>query len=479
MKLRPFLKNKSGVLSLLIGFIIISFSLYSEQALSGSAERNQRIEKLVESFIGQTKVPGSAVLVAQKGKVVFKKSYGLANIEQGIRVSDDTAFAVGSITKQFTGLAIAQLITAGKLSLDDPLHKFFPDYPERGKKITVRNLLNHTSGLTNYTLKPALHASAWKKHSHADMMAWFKDDPLVFEPGSRWNYTNSGIYLLGVIIEKITGLTYAEYLQQNIFTPFDMGRTYVAGSKAIIPNRAAGYDLTEDGYKNARSYDASVPFSAGTIISTTGDLWKYLNNVHRLDLVSEDIRKIIYKQEVLPDGQELHYTLGCLFAGSLDGRRVYSHAGEVYGFYADSAYYPEEDITVIILTNRMGYLPNPPSLSRKISREVIGIKQPKYSPQPVTETDKAQLAGNYHYISRSFFQNDTATVSFADDMLIFRTGPTKEKMFPLPFFYSGNGRYIMAIDDEFILKVDAVDGHPTLYLHQGPITYKLTKDQNR
>lgn len=462
-----------------IFIVLLTVVLFCQQASSNTSNLNQKLDATIKNFMDKTRVPGVSVLVAKKDEIIFRKSFGLANIEHNIPVTNNTAFPIGSLTKQFTGLAIAQLITAGKLSLDDPLHKFFPDYPVSAKNVTVKNLLNHTSGITNYTGKKELHANAWKKHSHQDMIDWFKDEPLIFEPGTRWSYTNSGIYLLGVIIEKISGLSYADYLQKNIFTPFGMDHTYFAGSKAIIPLRASGYNIKKDGYQNARAYDSSVPFSAGSIISTTDDLWKYLNNVHRADLVSTDIRELIYKQEKLPNGETLIYTLGCLFVGKLEDHKVYSHSGEIYGFYAHEAYYPESDVTIIILTNGKGYMPGPPNLTQKIARDVLGIAHPQYTPQPIPETDTANLAGTYQFTRQSFFPYDKVIVSFEKNKLIFHIGANPDKMYPLPFFYAGKGRYIMTLDDEWALIVDNSHDKPALYFKNGSLSVKLEKNQTQ
>lgn len=456
--------------------VLLVFVSFSEQALPDTTGLDRKLEGVVENFINRTRVPGVSVLVSKKGEVIFHKSFGMANLEHDIKVTKGTAFPIGSVTKQFTGLAIAQLVVAGKLSLDDRLEKFIPDYPVRGYKITVRNLLNHTSGITNYVHKKGLKEAAWEKHSPEEMLSWFKDEDFVFEPGTRWNYTNSGTYLLGLIIEKASGLSYADYLKENIFKPFGMDRTYVAGSRDVIPTRAAGYNITADGYKNARAYDASVPFSAGAIISTTGDLWKFVNNTHRPDKVSGDIRKIIYKQEILPNGEEAVYTLGCLFASKPEGHRLYSHPGSVWGYSSHLSYYPDDDVAVIILTNSMGYMPGPTSLAQKISRAVMGIKAPEYQNEPMTKTASARLEGTYLFTAQTFVEYDKATVLFKGGMLMFSMGNAKDSLFTLPFTYAGNGQYVMAADDEIILEATA--GSEKLLLRYGPVNFNLVKIPN-
>lgn len=472
MNLYLFSKRKSKTGVLFIGVLII-ISSFCFSTVSNAEGLNQKIDLMVEKFMTKGKIPAVAVLVTKKGEIIHQKSYGKADIGHNINVTNDSAFAIGSITKQFTGLAIAQLISRGTISLDDPLHKYFPDYPQTAKIITVRNLLNHTSGIVNYTTKPIVHENAWKDLSHEEMIAWFKDEPLVFDPGTRWNYTNSGIYLLGVIIEKTTGLTYEAYLQQNIFTPFGMTRTYLAGSQDIVPSRVTGYDLMADGYKISKSYSATFPYAAGAIISTTGDLWKFLNNIHNGDLVSEEIRKIIYRQETLPNEEELIYTLGCFFVGDLEGHKTYFHGGQVYGFSSHQAYFPEDDVTVIILTNRMGYSPGPSSLSQKISREVMGIAPPKVSKQRISKDEIAKITGTYHLTGHSFFHYNNIIISFKGETMMLKMGPSVEKMVELPFYNAGNGQFIMVDDDEMTFNVDLSVERPIAYLNSGTIQFKL------
>ncbi|MGH9971179.1 MAG: serine hydrolase domain-containing protein, partial [Pyrinomonadaceae bacterium] len=181
--------------------------------------------------------PGAAVIAVKDGKVIFRKGYGLANVELGVPVEPDMVFRLGSVTKQFTAVAILMLAEQNKLSLDDDITKFLPDYATKGHKITIEQLLTHTSGIKNYTSLPEW-LSGWRKDMTVkEIIDLFKDQPMDFAPGERWSYSNSGYILLGAIIEKVSGQTYQEFIEKNIFTPLGMKHSYYDNTARLIPRR--------------------------------------------------------------------------------------------------------------------------------------------------------------------------------------------------------------------------------------------------
>src|SRR5215813_4977735 len=209
-----------------------------------------RMDQVVQSYVSNKQFMGT-VLVARGDQIVFSKGYGSANLEWAIPNTPQTKFRLGSITKQFTAASILLLEERGKLKTDDPVKKYMPDAPAAWDKVTIFHLLTHTSGVPSFTSFPDFQSHEWQTMTPQQLVDWFRDKPLEFEPGTKWNYSNSGYVLLGYLIEKISGQSYAEFVQQNIFTPLGMKDSGYDSNSAIIERRAAGYSRGKDGAENA------------------------------------------------------------------------------------------------------------------------------------------------------------------------------------------------------------------------------------
>ena len=209
--------------------------------------------------------PGVAIAVVEDGKLVHSEGYGVANLEWNCPIRLDTVFCLASITKQFTATAIMLLEREGKLRLDDPITTYLPDYPTHDRTITITHLLNHTSGIKSYTSLDNFIKDISKRMCHGDLLAYFKDLSLEFEPGTRFLYNNSGYHLLGLIIEKIAQMSYEQFIQQHIFQPLDMHHSYYMHNEAIIPRRASGYAKTPEGYRQAEYLNMMIVYAAGAL----------------------------------------------------------------------------------------------------------------------------------------------------------------------------------------------------------------------
>ena len=216
-----------------------------------------------------------SVLVAQDGKVLLDKGYGFANLEWDVPNTPTTKFRLGSITKQFTAASILLLEERGKLKVEDPVKKYMPNAPAAWDKITIFHLLTHTSGIPSFTGFSDYESHEAQAMTPGKLVEWFRDKPLEFEPGTKWNYSNSGYVLLGYLIEKISGQSYSDFVQQNIFTPLGMKDSGYDSNSAIIAHRAAGYAPGKSGPVNAGFVHMSIPFSAGALYSTTEDLLRW------------------------------------------------------------------------------------------------------------------------------------------------------------------------------------------------------------
>src|SRR3984957_17979708 len=233
-----------------------------------------RMEQVVQSYVSDKQFMGS-VLVARGETVVLDKGYGFANLEWNIPNTPTTKFRLGSITKQFTAASILLLEERGKLKTDDPVKKYMADAPAAWDKVTIYNLLTHTSGIANFTSFPDYASTETAPTTPEKLVARFRDKPLEFQPGEKWNYSNSGYVLLGYLIEKISGTPYAQFVQENIFAPLEMRDSGYDSSAAIIKHRASGYTPSDKGPVHAGYIDMSIPFSAGSLYSTTHDLLRW------------------------------------------------------------------------------------------------------------------------------------------------------------------------------------------------------------
>lgn len=307
--------------------------------------QTQETEKLEKYLSAQESVKGfsGAVLVMKQGKVVVNKAYGLADREWNVPNTTDARFRIGSVTKQFTAACILQLEEAGKLSVTDKLSKYFPDYP-KGDSVTIHMLLNHTSGIANYTDLAEFGKVARLSWSKDSMIGFFKSKPYNFSPGTKWAYSNSGYFLLGVIIEKVSGQSYETYLRQHIFDKIGMGESGVDNLDSILLKRAHGYSKAGKKLVNAEYISMEWPYSAGVIYSTLADIYKWdraLNNNSVLNAAS-------LKKMFTPGKNNYGYGVNI---DSLDGHPRIWHNGGIPGFLTNFSRYPKDDITVIVFSN--------------------------------------------------------------------------------------------------------------------------------
>jgi len=301
---------------------------------------------------------GCAALVAKNGQIIYKKAFGMANLELNVPMQPDMIFRVGSITKQFTAVAILQLMEQGKLSLQDEITKFIPDYPTQAYKITIEHLLTHTSGIKSYTNIPEFQKYMRTDMKPEEVINMFKNQPMEFAPGTRYNYNNSGYFLLGYIIEKVSGIPYPKYIEENFFKPLGMTNTFYGSDSRIIRNRAYGYQPDGDGVKNADMMSMTLPFSAGSIQSTVEDLFKWNQAVHSYKLVKKETIEKAFTEYKLADGKGTKYGYGWMFY-QVQGSPTIEHGGAISGYLANAIYLPKEDVFVAVFSNNNG---KPPAL---------------------------------------------------------------------------------------------------------------------
>jgi CubicO group peptidase (beta-lactamase class C family) len=327
----------------------VSAGSRQSQGKSASTPNLARMEQVVQSFVKDKQFMG-AVLVARGNDVLLDKGYGFANLEWHIPDSPKTKFRLGSITKQFTAASILLLEERGKLKVDDPVKKYMPDAPAAWDKITIFNLLTHTSGIPSFTSFPDYRKLEPFAATPEELVTRFRDKPLDFPPGEKWSYSNSGYVLLGYLIEKISSESYAQFVQDNIFKPLGMVDSGYDSNSAVIEDRASGYTPGQNGIVNAGYIDMTVPLSAGGLYSTTEDLLRWEQGLFGGKLLSP----ASLKKMTTPFKNDYAFGLG---VHAVNGHEEIAHGGGIEGFNTSLAYYPDEKLTVVVLGNVNGAAP--------------------------------------------------------------------------------------------------------------------------
>ena len=324
--------------------------------ISNSQTKTEKIDNLINRYLEYRLFNGSA-LVAENGEVIFKKGYGLANMEWDIPNSYDTKFRLGSITKQFTSMLIMQLVEKNKIKLKDKITDYLPYYrKDIGDKVTIEMLLTHTSGIPSYTGNPDFFEKTSKQYyAPDDFIKEYCSGDLEFEPGTKFNYNNSGYFILGAIIEHITGKSYEENIVENICKPLGLNDTGYDNFEKIMSKRAAGYEKTGSGYSIAPYLDMALPYAAGSLYSTVEDLYKWDMALRGEKILSKKYMDDIFKGRV--DARNSQYAYGWFIDTiSFDDQKylVYTHGGGINGFNTINYIVPQKGQVVILFSNAGG-----------------------------------------------------------------------------------------------------------------------------
>ena len=317
-------------------------------------ERARKIDELINAYHQLDQFHGSA-LVAEKGQVILKQGYGLADREFGIPNGPETKFRLGSITKQFTAVLVLQLVEQGKLKLEGKISDYLPEYPKKvGERVTIHQLLNHTSGIPSYTGFPEM----FTKHSRnpftpLELTRLFWEKDLEFEPGSRFAYNNSGYHLLGVLVEKVTGEPYEKVLGERILAPVGMKNTGYDHHDTILPKRASGYRAVLDGYVNAAYVDMSIPFSAGALYSTVEDLYLWDQALYTGKLLAPQSKELMFRPGLGNYGYAWFVDQATIPGLDRKVPRV-AHGGGIHGFSSLETRLTGERRLIVLLSNTPG-----------------------------------------------------------------------------------------------------------------------------
>ncbi len=389
--------------------------------------------------------PGAAIIVRKDGQTIFRKGYGMADLELSVAVEPDMVFRLGSITKQFTAVAVLMLAQDGKLGLQDEITKFLPDYPTQGKRITVEHLLTHTSGIQSYTDMPEWLPLWRKDFTVKELVDFFKDKPMQFEPGRNWAYNNSGYILLGAIIEKASGKTYEEFVTERIFKPLAMKGSSYGSTERIIPRRVPGYQTGKEGVINAPYLSMTQPYAAGSLLSTVDDLAVWSDAVFAGKLVGKEWLDKAFTPYKLMNGRSTGYGYGW-FVGDFDGHRSIEHGGGINGFTTYEMTFPEDRIFLAILANSAIAGRDPEPRAVKIARLALGLPEPEREAIALPARDLEAFAGVYaDERKREFYVSREGDRLFAQQQ-----GGAKNELFPASaaeFFLKDNPARFVFVKD--------------------------------
>ncbi len=333
-------------ITLAAGMMIVGLSL---SGWSSAVAEPDAVDRTVRAEMDRQHIPGLALLVARAGQTVRAQGYGLANVELKVPVTPETLFQSGSIGKQFTATAVMLLVERGKIGLDDPLSKYFPAGPAWWKQVTIRELLSHTAGFTDYPKDFDFR----KDYTEADLLKIVESIPPAYEPGTNWDYSNLGFLTLGILIHHVTGQFYGDFLRDNVFKPLGMSTTRVIDEADIIPNRASGYRLVAGQLKNQEWVAPMLNTTAdGSLYFSILDLAKWDAALYSDTLLKSGDLKQMWTVAALHNGKpnKGHYGFGW-FIETRDGHRVVEHEGQWQGFETQISRYVDDRLTVVVLTN--------------------------------------------------------------------------------------------------------------------------------
>lgn len=401
--------------------ILIAFAFLLIESVPAQKLDKQFDKLMLEVF--KDGGPGAVALVVKNGKVLYRKAFGMANLELDVKMKPENVFRIGSITKQFTSSAILKLRDEGKLNLDDDITKYIKDYPTHGHEITIKHLLTHTSGIKSYTGMKEWDAEVQKKDFTPEgLLDYFKYQPMDFKPGEKFRYNNSAYFILGYIIDIVSGKSYEAYIDSVFFKPLKMTNSYYGSTSRIIKNRAYGYSKKDGVFINADFLSMTQPYAAGSLLSTVDDLYIWYNAVFNDQVISKTSREEAHTTYLLNNGEKTGYGYGWTI-GNIQESKMIEHGGGINGYLTSSIYLPDEEVFVAVFSNC--YCNPPGNIATKMAALTIG----KPFEWEKIAVDEDQLT-EYEAVYESE-KGQQRTITFKDGQLYsMRSGDRKFEIYP-------------------------------------------------
>ena len=347
-----------------------------------SAERDAlvaSIDSIVSAPIAAGQIAGASIAVVRGSDTIAIQGFGSANLELGVPTPPRAVYEIGSVTKQFTAAAILQLVEQGKIDLDADVRTYLPDYDTQGRTIPVHRLLDHSSGIKGYTEIPEFDEIMVHELPRDSLVRVFSRQPFDFEPGEEQIYNNSAFFLLGLIIEKVSGEPYERYVKQNLFDRAGMADSHYCSETEIQKNKVAGYDTDSAGLVNKGYLDHTWPYAAGSLCASAIDLVAWNAALHGGRILGPEAWRSMITPDTLNDGTRLGYGKGIAVFDQI-GRRAFHHGGGINGFLSQNLYFPDDSLSVVVLYNSTGPA-NPGEAAEAIAQAVLG-PAPERAPPP-------------------------------------------------------------------------------------------------
>jgi len=391
--------------------------------------QNDEVDEFIKSSIKSHHIPGLTLAIVRNNKIIKSNGYGFANLELRVPATTKTVYEIGSMTKQFTATAVMMLSEQGKLKLDDTITMFFVNAPPTWNKITIRHLLTHTSGIQNHVAVPG-YVGVFKTNlfyetfpAKNEIIDLFYKLPTEFEPGETWAYDNTGYYLLGIIIEKVSGQSYWEFIDQHIFKPLNMSASRNTDTKSIVPNRASGYLWVDSFFQNQPVLWPFIGFSAGSIISTVEDLALWDAALYTEKLIKRSSLEQMWTPAKTNDGLLAPYNYGFgWFTDNYHGHRIIQHSGGTPGFSSVIYRFPDDTLTVIILTNHADRMID------QLAIDIAGMYAPALSRPMAVRDPSPSITLRLNTIFSQLLQGNYDSVEFTPAMNIFLKTSTSKSL---------------------------------------------------
>jgi CubicO group peptidase (beta-lactamase class C family) len=438
--------------------------------------RGDGIDDYLQARMRGMHIPGLSLAVVRNGQILKERGYGVANLELSSPATPQTVYEIGSMTKQFTATAIMMLVEEDKLHLEDSITRYFPEAPEPWRPITIRHLLSHTSGIQNHVAVPG-YLGAFKTNllmestpGREDLLRMFFKLPLEFKPGETWSYDNTGYYLLGLIVEKVSGKSFWQFLDQRIFRPLDMKSTRNTDMRSLVANRAAGYEWSNGVFENRPVLAPFIAFSAGCLLSTVEDLARWDAALYTGKLLkSSSLRQMWTPVRTNEDAAaSFNYGFGW-FVDKYHGHLVVQHSGGTPGFSSVIYRFVDDQLTVIILTNHSDVIID------QLAIDIAGMYVTALARRQDTPDPDARTSMRFKQVIADLLHGKCDRAQFTQPMQVFLGTMTGKAFWQWLASHGELGRFAFSdredTEDGRILRYQMVLGENSFWL-----SVKVTSD---
>ena len=453
------------LLAAAVGLVAIAGSCSRGAVASRDAGFAAFVDTVATAELRALNAPSVTIAVARGADIVFLKSYGIADVEHDVPATTETVYRIGSVSKQFAAATILRLVEQQRISLDDDFTKYLPQFHAHGAHVTLRQLLNHTSGVQDFTSVPEFAAGERLDRTDGEVLALFQDKPANFAPGTNFDYNNSAFYLLAMVIEHVTGQSYAAYVRDSVLVPLGLHSTEACSHTRIVPHRARGYVLVNKQRENEPYISFTQPKGGGDICSTVSDLVAWTRALAGGKVVNAASYALMTTPGALADGRKIAYGFG-LFLSDLGGHPEIFHGGDIVGFNAFLAWYPADDVSVVVLGNADALQLYNGNLARRLARRLLAVPAPASTGVLIPAEDRSRYSGTFRAGATTIqVRADSARV-VATSATVWQLavvaadtiGATMAPVWGGAFYSRGNGVFVSVINPAAELHFTALAG---------------------